>query len=187
MIIDPIYLIFSHITAGAIGIATWNIVSFYESTAKAAKRLKNNPSFRSAVGLVTEDIPPTVMSTEQYTKYLKKTYSEAWENYNCSYSMDKPIAARTDTHILRLILETEEGKLTATKDSHTIDFSNGDSVWIANKYYGYGQMYGSVKYPHLRTNTQFRLSPYTFLRLVNFEETYFDSMYGVKPRVEIKE
>ena len=138
------------------------------------------------VGIETMDDEESVLSKKDYISYLKKLYPEAVNEYK-RYHGKKRIHQRGDRHILRLILAVESGELSLTKNEYTLEFSNGDSVWIANKYFGYGYFYRST-YGELEFDRfEYCVSLYTFLRLVNLEETYFDPIVRYKNQIKVIE
>jgi hypothetical protein len=130
--------------------------------------------------LSTEEIPTVVMTSDQHFEYLKKQYPTAWKEYKDRHT-DRPIIDRADRYILRLILAYENDQVQAELDNHTINFSNGDRIWIENKYYGYGRMYESKHNPGLCFDTTRTISPYTFLRIVDLEEHMAEPVLHLTP------
>lgn len=160
-----------------------------KSIAKIAKaqaelaRLRSPENSLVSGELITETIPEVVMSTEEHFAYLKKTYPEAAGEYQEKHSRRK-ILERADRYIMRLILAYNEGNITAkvSAGGHTLDFSNGDKLWIANKYYGYGRLYSSEHNPHVcYDNDHHTISLYTFLSVVDLEERISEPVLHLTP------
>lgn len=122
----------------------------------------------------------TVMSDDQYLKHLCKLYPEAYKTYKEKLS-HKRIIGRADRYVMRMIIATENGDLDVELSTATMNFSNGDEVWIANKYYSYGNLYRSKDNPHCVFEiSDATLSLYTFMRLVHLEETISDPVLRLK-------
>ncbi|AQW88698.1 putative membrane protein [Erwinia phage pEa_SNUABM_50] len=146
---------------------------------QAALAELRKPSNPLQAGLVTEDIESVVMTEDEHFDHLKRLYPNAWKEY--SERNSKPIFSRGDRYIMRLILAYERGDLTATVDEYNINFSNGDKVWIANKYHGYGRLYKSDHNPHCVFDNNFIVSPYTFMRIVDIEEKIAEPILHLTP------
>lgn len=133
------------------------------------------------VGLVTEDIEITFMTEDEHLTHLKVAYPNAWKDYE-SRHISRAINSRGDRYISRLLLAYERGEVKAEiKTEHTLDFANGDSIWISNKYYGYGHLYRSVHAPHCIFDSDFTVTPYTFMRIVDLEERLSDPILNLTP------
>jgi hypothetical protein len=135
--------------------------------------------------LSTEIIPEVVMTTEEHLKYLCNLYPDATKEYK-RYHTEHKILDRADRYILRLILAYDSGDLTAEIGTHTLNFANGDKIWISNKYYGYGNLHSSEHNPHVCFDTTHNtVSLYTFLRIVDLEERIAEPVLHLSPvRVE---
>lgn len=129
----------------------------------------------------TEDkVNTVVMTDEQYLKHLCKLYPEAYKTYKSDMA-EKRIVERSDRYVMRMILAAEAGDMDVKLSGLTMDFSNGDQVWIGNKYYSYGNLYRSEDNPHcVFSISNGTLSLYTFMRLVHLEETFFDPVLRMK-------
>jgi len=134
--------------------------------------VKDSDSF----DVMSEATPTISMTTEEHCKYLSKKYPQAVKGYKRSF---REIDDRIDRYIMRIIVSAENDELDVEIGTHTMDFSNGDSIWISNKYYGYGNLYYSRDNPHGCSQYGF-LSLYTFLRVVDFEESYSDPVKRLK-------
>lgn len=122
----------------------------------------------------------TVMNDDQYLKHLCKLYPEAYKTYKSDMA-EKRIVERSDRYVMRMILAAEAGDMEVKLSGLTMDFSNGDQVWIGNKYYSYGNLYRSEDNPHcVFSISNGTLSLYTFMRLVHLEETFFDPILRMK-------
>lgn len=174
----------SHIIVGVLCWAFSTKISNSRSTIALKKievaqrelaRLRSPESTNLVPGeLVTETIPDIVMTAEEHFAYLKNQYPAAWKEYKQRHTARK-ILDRADRHIQRLILAYEAGEITAELGQHTLDFSNGDELWIANKYFAYGYMYRSEHNKHICYEyDHYTVSPYTFLRVVDLEERIVD-------------
>ncbi|ECV9084126.1 hypothetical protein SEPL_223 [Salmonella phage SE_PL] len=126
---------------------------------------KTNPEPPSGLSTVDYNIEET---EEQYLNRLKYIHSTAWQEY--SQHADRAIHIDGDRHVNLLILNASKGYISYNVGHHTLNFGSGEEIWIANKYFAYGHIHRSSSKPHLRFSyTDHRLSPYTFLRLVDFE------------------
>lgn len=85
--------------------------------------------------------------------------------HNHAYSED------VDTAISMLIAKYNQGLITAELDSfeYSICFSDGCSVWIGNKYYGYGFLYRYVGGKEIPAANRRRCSTKTFRELQKLE------------------
>lgn len=189
-------------TVGIIGIVTSHIIMgvicwslgnkfLYSNSSKALKKielaqreltqLRSSGKQLISGELTTETIPEIVMTSEQHFEYLKQTYPEAYNEYKEKHTRRK-ILDRADRYILRLILAYESGDLKASIGHCTLNFSNGDEIWIANKYYAYGRLYRSIHNNHVCfDNDYFTISPYTFLRIVDLEERLSEPVLHLSP------
>lgn len=133
-------------------------------------------------GLIVETNEADIihMNTDQHLKLLKSKYPEAANDYK-NYHSKCRLKSNSDRHILRLICAVEAGDLTVKITNYHISFSNGDQIWIANKYYSYGNLcYSRDNEQCVFSCSSERVSLYTFLRIVHFEETYFDPVLKFK-------
>lgn len=129
-------------------------------------RISNpNPEPQSGLSIIDYNIEET---EEQYLSRLKYIHSKAWQEYTSNASREIHIDA--DRHINLLLLNASKGYISYHVGDHTMDFGDGEEIWIANKYFAYGHIHRSRAKPHLKFSYHdYRLSPYTFLRLVDFE------------------
>ncbi len=180
----------SHVIVGVLGWVLNTQISHLRST-KALKKIEESQRelarLRSSeCGLVpgefvTEVIPEIVMTAEEHFEHLKRQYPEAWKEYKETHAPRK-IVDRADRYILRLILAYENGDLEAKIGHCTLDFTNGDRLWISNKYYAYGRLYESKHNKHVCYDTeQGTISPYTFLRVVDLEEKISEPVLHLTP------
>lgn len=134
------------------------------------------------LGLVVEAInePVEVITAEEHLKRLIKMYPDAVKDYE-KYHSSKRIHNRADRYILRMILAVEAGEMSVKRTSHHMEFSNGDTIWISNAYYGYGNLDHSPDNPHCKfASGDARVSLYTFMRIVHLEETEFEPILRLK-------
>ncbi|EBS4516773.1 hypothetical protein DQT32_05095 [Salmonella enterica subsp. enterica serovar Braenderup] len=128
-------------------------------------------------GIVAIEIEPKFVTEYEHTEYLKKKYRTQLKEYNEYHRGDK-ISERMDRYILRLLLKYEAGEITVSKVSeYTIKFSNGDEIWIANKYYSYGNLHRSTSNPSMVVGNSYSVSPYTFLQIIDLEERLANPTY----------
>lgn len=118
------------------------------------------------------------MNEDEYIKYLKKKYPKAVKDYN-EYIKNRELFPRMERHIIRLLISLSNKEITAVVTKHTINFSTGDRIWIANKYYSYGNLYESKTHPHCAIEKA-GLCINTFLRIVDLEETLSDPLKNNK-------
>ena len=160
---------------GGIGVH-YSMVRFLkprETPIQKMERLqRQNEALIHTPGLMfTHHIPTNVLTGEQHLEYLCKTYPRAYNDYQ-KHHKSKEIISRADRHIMRLILAVNSGKLKAEIGSHTLDFENGDELWIANKYYGsYASLYRSKHNARCKYDGGSEtISLYTFMCVVELEE-----------------
>jgi len=184
----------SHIIVGVLG---WmlNTQISHSRSSKSLKKIEEAQRelarLRSPEGsvvpgeLVTETIPEVVMTSEQHFEHLKRQYPIAWKEYQEKHK-DRKILDRADRYILRLILAYEAGDLDAKIGHCTLDFANGDELWISNKYYAYGRLYRSVHNRHICFDSDhYTISPYTFLRVVDLEERLAEPVLHLTPKIKV--
>lgn len=126
----------------------------------------------SGLSVIEYNIPEE--TEEQYLKRLKYIHSEAWQEYQNTYKSRKLLEA-PDRFVNLLLLKLHNGEVSMECRQHTMRFSEGTEIWIANKYYGYGNVY-ECKRPGIKFEScAGRLSPYTFMKIVdlNMERTNF--------------
>lgn len=134
------------------------------------------------LGLVVQEIdePVETITAEEHLKRLIKMYPHAAKDYE-KYHADKRLNNRADRYILRMILAVEAGEMSVKKTSHHMEFSNGDTIWTSNAYYGYGNLDHSPDNPHCRFESgDARVSLYTFMRIVHLDETEFEPILRLK-------
>ncbi len=161
-------LLASHAAVGAAAIVTYKYNIRRNNPVQSTDIfLHQNQSGSAGVYAVDGNGSTDIMTEEGHMKLLSKQYRDDLKQYR-RYFHKSNISNLTDRYIHRLILETESGNITAKCDGYTLDFSNGDQIWIANKYYAYGQFHASKQHPELEFN-RVVLSDYTFLKLVHLE------------------
>ena len=188
------------IIAGQLGLSSASVLVYHHFFVK-----KNKPSAYDApkaytserdyspypvthtgeAGLITKDVKndTVYMDTEQHLKYLISLYPVAAKSYKEDHN-NRYLKTISDRYMLRLIIAAESGEMPAKITAHQIEFGNGDRIWISNKYYAYGNLSTSVDNPQCTFETSSsRISFYTFMRIVHFEETHFDPVlkYNNKP------
>lgn len=171
MIFEIVGLLFSQI-----GISAISLIAYHKFCAKKQQKyISNQLTPTESTGLITEEVDNSiVMSTDEHLKYLISLYPQAAKDYK-RYHKNSYLKSNADRYILRLINEVENGNLEISLTSHHMRFSNGDDIWIANKYYAYGNLTSSKDNQHCCFETSSaRISLYTFMRLIHLEETYFD-------------
>lgn len=180
----------SHVIVGVLG---W-LLNTQISSARSSKAIKKIAAAQAELArlrsvdhglvpgeLVTENIPEVVMTSDQHFDYLKRQYPIAWKEYQEKHK-NREILDRADRYILRLILAYEAGDLEAKIGHCTLDFANGDELWISNKYYAYGRLYRSVHNRHICFDSDhYTISPYTFLRIVDLEERLAEPVLHLTP------
>ena len=122
-----------------------------------------------SLGLSVVDYEIPEENEEQYLNRLKTLYPSAWTEYFNSLGRRK-IFDEADRHVNMLILKHRNGEINAKVGNYTIDFEDGTKVWIANKYYSYGNVYECKRTSLKFDNSSYRLSPYTFMSLVDLEQ-----------------
>lgn len=150
------------------------------SIAQSYKAGELTPS--ETLGLVVQEIdePVEIITAEEHLKRLIKLYPQAAKDYE-KYHADKRLNNRADRYILRMILAVEAGEMSVKKTSHHMEFSNGDTIWTSNAYYGYGNLDHSPDNPHCRfQSSEARVSLYTFMRIVHLDETEFEPILRLK-------
>lgn len=126
----------------------------------------------SGLSVIEYNIPEE--TEEEYLKRLKFIHSEVWQEYQNYYKSRKLLEA-PDRFVNLLLLKLRNGEVSMECRQHTMKFSDGTEIWIANKYYGYGNVY-ECKRPGIKfDSSDGRLSPYTFMTIVdlNMEHTDF--------------
>jgi len=184
----------SHIIVGVLG---WmlNTQISHSRSSKSLKKIEEAQRelarLRSPEGsvvpgeLVTETIPEVVMTSEQHFEHLKRQYPIAWKEYQEKHK-DRKILDRADRYILRLILAYDAGELEAKIGHCTLDFANGDELWISNKYYAYGRLYRSEHNKQICFDSDhYTISPYTFLRVVDLEERLAEPVLHLTPKIKV--
>lgn len=184
----------SHIIVGVLG---WmlNTQISHSRSSKSLKKIEEAQRelarLRSPEGsvvpgeLVTETIPEVIMTSEQHFEHLKRQYPIAWKEYQEKHKSRK-ILDRADRYILRLILAYDAGELEAKIGHCTLDFANGDELWISNKYYAYGRLYRSEHNKQICFDSDhYTISPYTFLRVVDLEERLAEPVLHLTPKIKV--
>lgn len=117
-------------------------------------------------------------SEEEYLARLKFLHSKAWDDYS-RYVDRRPLAEESDMILYKTLLAYHSGAMSLTLTSHHAHFSNGLTLWIENEYYGFGNIcetwIESQSYrrkmlsfkPYFFQSTEMRLTPYTFMWLVD--------------------
>lgn len=123
-------------------------------------------------GLVVTEIEPQLVTQEEHEKILAKKFAVQLKDYE---EHKRTVNDRMDRYVLRLLIEQQNGNVKVTNHSeYTISFSSGDDIWVANKYYAYGRLYRSKNVPGLVMGSDFSVSRYTFLRVLELEEQLTD-------------
>lgn len=120
----------------------------------------------SGLSVIDYVIPPE--TEEEFLKRLKHIHSKAWQTYQSDYK-HKTILDTSDRFVNMLILKYRNGEVDMECGAHTMKFSDGTQIWIANKWYSYGNVYeckrSGIKFDY----SDGRLSPYTFMSIVDLE------------------
>lgn len=115
---------------------------------------------------------------EEYLIRLKKIHSKAWEDYQ-RYATDRLLREDSDMVVYKTLLAHNAGAMKLKLTPHHAHFDNGLTLWIENKYYGFGNitMTWMSDDSYLRKMTAFkpysfettggRYTPYTFMWLVD--------------------
>lgn len=112
-----------------------------------------------------------VITTEEHCQMLMKKYSKEYKQFDDYHERRHTTIHQRGSHrIMQNLLAVEAGEMTVTIGRHTMDFSNGDEIWIANKYHSYGYIWTSAESGCEFTNDSGRLDPYVWLRVVELEE-----------------
>lgn len=111
-------------------------------------------------------IPPETES--EYLTRLKTIHPDAWTDYEENYSSHS-LHEVGDRFVNLLILKYRNGEITAKCSEHTLDFSEGTSIWISNKYYAYGNIHHCKRAGMRFESDMNHLSPYTFMSVVDLE------------------
>lgn len=135
-------------------------------------------------GLIVTEIEPKLVTQEEHEKILAKKFSTQLKDYEEHVRTVNP---RMDRYVLRLLIEQQNGNIKVTDHSeYTITFSSGDDIWVANKYYAYGRLYRSKNAPGLVMGSDFSVSRYTFLRVLELEEQLSDpAQYFTNPQMKV--
>lgn len=130
------------------------------------KSPEETESYPSGLSIIEYNIPPE--TEDEYLSRLKIIHREAWSAYQHDYK-DKSILTEQDRFVNILMLKQRNGELEATIRTHTLNFSDGTELWIANKYYSYGNIWRCKRPGMAFANSSGRLSPYTFMSIVDLE------------------
>lgn len=121
-----------------------------------------------ASGLSVVDYVIPAETEDEFLKRLKHIHSDAWQVYQAGYKHGKLLEA-ADRYVNMLILKLRNGEVSIDCRTHTMNFSDGTEIWIANKWYSYGNVY-KCKRPGIAFEYgDGRLSPYTFMSIVDLE------------------
>lgn len=105
---------------------------------------------------------------EDYLKRLKFIHSEAWQEYQHNYK-SRILLENSDRFVSLLLLKYRNGEVGIECSSHTMNFTDGTEIWISNKYYGYGNVHACKRAAIKFESHDGRLSPYTFMSIVDLE------------------
>lgn len=125
---------------------------------------------------------------EEFLERLKFLHSKAWQDYT-RYIDDRPLREDSDMVLYKTLLAYNAGGMNLEITSHHAHFENGLTLWIENKYYGFGSIttafvrsdsytkkMNSFK-PYSFEICEGRYTPYTFMWLV---DTIFKAQHPVK-------
>lgn len=121
-----------------------------------------------ACGLSVIDYVIPDETEDEFLKRLKYIHSEAWQTYQIDYKYKK-ILDNSDRFVNMLILKYRNGEVGMDCETHTMKFSDGTELWIANKWYSYGNVYKCHRQGITFDCSEGRLSPYTFMCIVDLE------------------
>lgn len=103
---------------------------------------------------------------EEFLERLKFLHSKAWGDYK-SYMSDKILREDSDMVLYKTLLAYHAGAIKVEFTSHHAHFSNGLTLWIENKYYGFGNI----------TTTYISNDSYA-RKMLSFKQYCFESMGG---------
>ena len=129
------------------------------------KQMQDLPD--TGISVVEYVIPPE--TEEQYLKRMKHIHPQAWEEYHKHYGESK-LLEKQDRFVNMLILRYRNGELTIKMSDHVMHFSDGTDIWVANKYYSYGNIWRSPQNGMNFETSTGRLSLYTFMSIVDLEQ-----------------
>lgn len=121
-----------------------------------------------ATGLTVIDYVIPAETEEEFLRRLKHIHSEAWQTYQSDYK-NKKILDDSDRFVNMLILKYRNGEVDMECRQHTMNFTDGTEIWIANKWYSYGNVYRCKRSGITFDYSDGRLSPYTFMSIVDLE------------------
>lgn len=186
MIIEIAFAIFASLVGGAIGgaltVSSWYKRGYIGKAVGVVKKELAIPSPElssvcevstatpNADGLIVQDAVEKVITVEEHFEMLKKQYSKAYDEYEVSATRrNTRVHQNASRRVMKNILAYEAGEMTIVIGRHTMDFSNGDEVWIGNRYHSFGNVW-ECKEPNIEFDSDsFRLDPYVWLRLVDLE------------------
>lgn len=133
----------------------------------------------SELGLSYEEYELEKPETEEeYLSRLKFLHSKAWDDYK-RYIESRPLREDSDMILYKTLLAYNAGGMKLEITKHHAHFENGLTLWIENKYYGFGNItqtwMQSDSYrkkmmsfaPYFFESTSERYTPYTFMWLVD--------------------
>ena len=173
---DMLTTIMSYVASSALPFSGYYLYTRYtqRNIPKVLANYKSKPDEPQTLGLsvVEYDIPAE--TEEQYLSRLKTIHSEAWQSYVNDYK-GKPILEEQDRFLNLLILKYRNGDVHLEARTHTMTFSDGTEIWTANKYYSFGNIWVCKSRPGMVFSTNDgRLSPYTFMTIVDLENELTD-------------
>lgn len=153
---------------------------------KTQERIDNTDA---ELGLSYEEFELEKPETEEeFLERLKFLHSKAWGDYQ-RYFTDRLLREDSDMVLYKTLLAYNSGGMKLELTSHHAHFSNGLTLWIENKYYGFGnitttfirndsyarKMLSFQQYCFETTGG--RYTPYTFMWLV---DTIFKAQHPAK-------
>lgn len=135
-----------------------------ELAQKTQERIDNTDD---ELGLTYEEFELEKPETEEeFLKRLKFLHSKAWEDYQ-RYMQDRILREDSDMVLYKTLLAYNAGAMKLELTSHHAHFSNGLTLWVENKYYGFGNI----------TTTYMRNESYN-RKMLSFKQYCFESMGG---------
>lgn len=141
------------------------------------------------LGLTYEEFELEKPETEEeFLERLKFLHSKAWGDYQ-RYMTDRELREDSDMILYKTLLAYNAGAMKLEITSHHAHFSNGLTLWVENKYYGFGNITTTYMRnesynrkmlafkPYCFESMGGRYTPYTFMWLV---DTIFKAQHPVK-------
>lgn len=134
----------------------------------------------NGITVVAVSKSPNRSNPDEHIKLLRHRFKEASDAWNKKVRGGIRVHPNGSRRVMRNILSCAVGEMTYKVTDYELKFSNGDVLWVANKYYSFGNITQSTCNLRFDADT-FILDEYTFLRVVelihdkgidNFEEHY---------------